>query len=119
MLVGLAMNGGTLKMTAVAQLTEALQGFDAAAKSADKVMETAESAGDVATMQKIAAEEQAARDAFYAPAGLSFNSYYHTLDRVFTSFPEILFAGDNASVQRAAAERLTAALRNATAALSR
>jgi hypothetical protein len=95
----------------------ALKDFDAKAKAIDKAMAAAESAGDAATMQKLAAKEQAARDAFYAPNGLAFNAYYHTVDRVFVSFPEIVFAGDNAKAQQAAVERFTSALQTASTAL--
>jgi hypothetical protein len=68
-------------------------------------------------MQKLAAQEQAARDAFYMPGGLSFNAYYHSLDRVFTSFPEFVFAGSDTKAQQAAVDRATAALQKATGAL--
>ncbi|MFN2450097.1 MAG: hypothetical protein ABR508_10000 [Candidatus Baltobacteraceae bacterium] len=69
-------------------------------------------------MQKIAAKEQAARDAFYAPDGLAFNRYYHSTDRVFVSFPDVLFAGGDARVQQAAIDRFTAALTAAAKALA-
>jgi hypothetical protein len=51
------------------------------------------------------------------PNGLSFNAYYHSLDRVFMSFPEIVFAASDTSAQQAAVERATTALQTATAAL--
>lgn len=98
-------------------LMQAIKEFDVAAKGADKAMAAAEASGNVAAMQKLAAQEQAARDAFYVPSGLSFNKYYHSLDRVFTSFPEIVFAGSDAKAQQAAVDRFTATLQNATAAL--
>jgi hypothetical protein len=106
--------GGKLSLT---DLTQALRAFDAAARITDNAMATAEAAGDVATMQKLAAQEQAARDAFYDPNGLSFNKYYHSLDRVFTSFPEVMFAGPDPKAQQAAVDRFTTALQNATNAL--
>ena len=37
------------------------------------------------------------RDAFFMPDGLLINAYYHTVDRVYTSFPEIVFAGVKAT----------------------
>lgn len=118
MVAAMALRGGTLKPASLAPLMAALKSFDAAAKNADTAMAAAETAGDTSAMARIAAQEQAARDAFYAPNGLAFNAYYHTLDRVFTSFPEIVFAGDDAKAQQAAIERFAAALQSATAALS-
>jgi N-acetylated-alpha-linked acidic dipeptidase len=116
MLSAVAMDGKVDRM-ALMSLMLALKDFDAKAKAIDKAMAAAESAGDAATMQKLAAKEQAARDAFYAPNGLAFNAYYHTVDRVFVSFPEIVFAGDNAKAQQAAVERFTSALQTASTAL--
>jgi hypothetical protein len=108
---------GKIPMTSFVSFSQALKAFDANAKAADKAMAAAEAAGDVATMQKLAAQEQAARDAFYMPNGLSFNPYYHSLDRVFTSFPELVFAVSDAKAQQAALDRFTRALQNAAAAL--
>ena len=99
-------------------LLAALKGFTDAAEAADKAMAAAETAGDAAAMQKIAAQEQAARAAFYAPDGLAFNRYYHSMDRVFVSFPEVMFAGSDATAQQAAIDRFTAATAAATAALT-
>jgi N-acetylated-alpha-linked acidic dipeptidase len=108
---------GKIPMTSIVGFTQALKAFDASAKAADKAMAAAEASGDAATMQKLAAQEQAARDAFYMPNGLSFNPYYHSLDRVFTSFPELVFAVSDAKAQQAALDRFTRALQNAAAAL--
>jgi hypothetical protein len=46
------------------------------------------------------------------------NSYYHTIDRVFTSFPEIVYAGGNPDTIRKALARALDAIARATAALS-
>lgn len=94
-----------------------LESFSAATRAIDVAMERAEAAGDTAAMQQLGAKEQAARDAFYDPAGLSFNKYYHARDRVFSTFPEIAFAGDNAVAQQAAIDRLATSLEDATNAL--
>ncbi|HEY2473601.1 MAG TPA: M28 family peptidase [Candidatus Cybelea sp.] len=98
-------------------LRQALDAYRAAAHETDLAMQKAEAAGDVAAMQAIAAREQAARDAFFVPDGLSFNAYYHTLDRVLTSFPEIAFAGNNTDAVKKAEARALTAIQNAAAAL--
>jgi N-acetylated-alpha-linked acidic dipeptidase len=98
-------------------LRDALNGYQAAAHDTDVAMQQAELKGDVAAMQRIAAQEQASRDAFFMAGGLLQNSYYHTIDRVFTSFPEIVFAGGKADVAKKGYDRMMTAIANATAAL--
>ena len=83
-------------------LRDRLTAFKSAAHATDVAMQQAEAAGDVAAMRAIAAREQAARDAFYVPGGLLENASYHTIDRVFTSFPEIVFAGGRKTSRRKA-----------------
>jgi N-acetylated-alpha-linked acidic dipeptidase len=101
----------------LSDLRDALVAYQAAAHSTDVAMQKAEAAGDVATMTQLAAKEQASRDAFYAPDGLLQQSAYHTIDRVFTSFPEIVFAGKDKAKKATAVERMTTAVKSATAAL--
>lgn len=101
----------------LSELRQALTVYQAAAHATDVAMQQAEAKGDVATMQTIAAREQASRDAFYAPDGLLQNAYYHTLDRVYTSFPEIAFAGGKTDTIRKGMDRATSAIQNATVAL--
>ncbi|HET9391907.1 MAG TPA: M28 family peptidase [Candidatus Rubrimentiphilum sp.] len=101
----------------VQMLAQALANFSAAAKSTDDAMARAEAAGDVATMQQLGAKEQSVRDAFYIPSGLSFNRYYHTIDRVLAPYPEVTYAGDDPKAQQAAVDRFTAAVEAATNAL--
>jgi N-acetylated-alpha-linked acidic dipeptidase len=98
-------------------LIAVLTAFQNAATQTDDVMSKAQDAADVATMQALAAKESAARAAFYMPDGLSFNKYYHTIDRVYASYPEVLFAGHDIKAQQAAIDRITACIQNATAAL--
>jgi N-acetylated-alpha-linked acidic dipeptidase len=99
------------------KLREALEAYRAAAHESDLAMQQAEAKGDVAEMQAIAAREQASRDAFYVSDGLLENAYYHTIDRVFTSFPEIVFAGGKQGVVAKAYQRMLQAVTAATAAL--
>lgn len=113
MLVGVTMGKANLT-----QLNAALFAFQKAAAATDARMEKAAAAGDAATMQALAAQEQQARAAFYMPQGLSFNKYLHTMDRVFVSYPEVLFAGSNPKAQQAAIDRMTSAVNNATSALA-
>lgn len=99
-------------------LRDALVTYQAAAHRADLAMEQAEAQGNVARMQEIAAREQDARDAFYVPGGLLQNAYYRTIDRVFTSFPEIAYAGSDTDRLREGERRALHAVQDATEALS-
>jgi N-acetylated-alpha-linked acidic dipeptidase len=100
------------------ELRQALMQYQAAAHATDVAMQQAEAKGDVTTMQSIAAKEKAARDAFYMPDGLvSGYAYYHTIDRIFTSFPEIVFAGGKQDVISKAYDRMLKATQDATTAL--
>lgn len=101
----------------LAALQSALATFAAAAKATDEAMNKAEASGDTAAMQSLAAKEAQARAAFFEPAGLSFNKYYHSIDRVFMSYPEVLFSGNDPAAQQAAIDRMTSAVRRATSAL--
>ncbi len=101
----------------LAELREALVVYQAAAHTIDVAMQRAETKGDVVTMLQLAAKERAARDAFYAPDGLLENGYYHTIDRVFTSFPEIVFAGGKPEIVKKGEDRILHAIAEAAAAL--
>ncbi len=103
--------------TTLSDLRTALETYQTAAHATDAAMAKAEAAGDVATMNAIAAKEVASRNAFFLDDGLLQNSYYHTIDRVFTSFPEIVFAGKDQDQVSKATARMIAAVQNATAAL--
>jgi N-acetylated-alpha-linked acidic dipeptidase len=100
-----------------AGLRTALEAYQVAAHATDVAMQHAEESGDAAAMQALAIKEQAARDAFYVPDGLLENQYYHTIDRVFSSFPEIAFAGTDQATIAKAVQRATDAANAATAAL--
>jgi hypothetical protein len=110
--------GATMGKANLSHLAAALVAFSKAATATDAQMTKAEAAGDSATMQKLAAQEAQARGAFYVAEGLSFNKYVHTMDRVFVSYPEVLFAGDDPKAQQAAIDRMTDAITNATNALA-
>jgi len=99
------------------ELRTALETYRDAAHATDKAMAKAESSGDLATMHALAAKEQASRNAFYIADGTTFNPYYHTIDRVFISFPEVLFAAKDKEKQAKAVARMMAAVQSATAAL--
>ncbi|MDP9112016.1 MAG: M28 family peptidase, partial [Candidatus Eremiobacteraeota bacterium] len=95
-------------------LMAALEEFRVAAHATDLAMIGAEQSGNIAEMQALARKEQAARDAFFYPGGLTYNAYLHTIDRVFTSFPELAFAGPDKEVQKVALNRITSAVQSAT-----
>jgi len=101
----------------LAELRQALVSYQTSAHATDVAMQQAEAQGDAAAMQRIAVREQAARDAFYAVDGLIVNRYYHTIDRVFTSFPEIVYAGGKTDTVTKGLERIMSAIQNATVAL--
>lgn len=98
-------------------IRQALVQYQQAAHATDLEMQQAEAKGDVAAMESIAAREQASRDAFFMPDGLLINAYYHTLDRVYTSFPELVFAGGKQDVINKAHDRIISAVTTATTAL--
>lgn len=100
------------------ELRAALTQYRDAAHRTDLAMQQAETKADATAMASLAAREQASRDAFYLPGGLLENSYYHTIDRLYTSFPEIVFAGADDAVAKSAYDRILTAVRNATAALA-
>lgn len=101
----------------LADLRQPLLDYQSAAHATDVAMQAAEAKGEVAAMQSLAAKEQASRDAFYVTGGLLQNGYYHTIDRVFTSFPEIAFAGAKTDTIKKCQDRILHAIANATAAL--
>jgi UDP-N-acetylmuramoylalanine-D-glutamate ligase len=100
------------------ELRQALTQYRDAAHRTDLAMQQAETQADATAMASIAARERASRDAFYIPGGLLENSYYHTIDRLYTSFPEIVFAGADDAAAKSAYDRILQAVRNATAALT-
>jgi N-acetylated-alpha-linked acidic dipeptidase len=100
------------------ELRPPLEAYRAAAQATDAAMARAEAQGNIAAMQALAAREQASRDAFFISGGLLQNAYYHTIDRVFTSFPEIAYAGGNPDTIKKALARALNAIAQATAALN-
>ncbi len=102
----------------LSELRAPLEAYRAAAHATDVAMARAESQGDATAMHALAEREQASRDAFFISGGLLQNSYYHTIDRVFTSFPEIAYAGGNPDTIKKALARALNAIAQATAALS-
>jgi N-acetylated-alpha-linked acidic dipeptidase len=98
-------------------LRTALEAYQAAGYTTDAAMQRAEASGNVSAIRALAAKEQASRDAFFVPEGLIENPYYHTLDRVFSSFPEIMYSGTDLTMMAKAVRRATDAVVAATAAL--
>jgi N-acetylated-alpha-linked acidic dipeptidase len=104
-----------------AALRTKLAAFSDAAKTVDAKMLAAERSGDATIMGALAAKVATSRDAFYSPDGLSYNRYWHTIDRFVRPFPEVSYASyetdGRAEKMKAAIDRLTAAVEKATAAL--
>ena len=105
--------GATMGKANVAPLSAALASYDAAAKAMDAQMAQAEASGNSAAMIAIAAKEQQARDAFFDPDGLAFNKFYHTFDRVYVSYPEVLLAGSDPKAAQTAIDRAAGAANKA------
>jgi hypothetical protein len=98
-----------------------LAAFAGAAGAVDTKMIAAERGGDVAAMEALSAKSAAARDAFYSADGLSYNRYWHTIDRLVVAFPEVNYASyetdGKVAKMNAALARLSAAVAAATTAL--
>ena len=101
----------------LSDMRTALEQYRDAAHATDDAMAKAEASGDLTTMNALAAKEQASRNAFYVAGGTLFSPYYRTIDRVYTSFPELIFAGKDPAKQMQAAARMMTAIQSATAAL--
>ena len=102
----------------LAELRRALDTYKAAAHATDVAMQQAETAGNIGAMESLAAREQASREAFFVADGLIQDAYYQTIDRVFTSFPELVFSGGKDEVRKKGLERIMNAVQTATAALN-
>jgi N-acetylated-alpha-linked acidic dipeptidase len=90
------------------------------AKAFDAKLRSAERSGDVAPIDALERHAMIARDAFWMPGGLTFNKYWHTIDRLVAPFPELSYAAydtDKAAKIKIALDRLAASVRKATDAL--
>jgi hypothetical protein len=93
----------------------------ATAKLFDASLLAAERSGDVASIDARERQAEIARDTFWMPDGLSYNKYWHTIDRFVAPFPELNYAayettGRDAAVA-AALGRLETSVDKATNAL--
>jgi hypothetical protein len=99
-----------------------LTAFQTAAKAVDAKAAAAERAGDAAAMDALYAKAEVARASFYMPDGLTYNKYWHTIDRYVAPFPEVNYASyetdGRAEKVKVALDRLGAAADHATAALT-
>ena len=105
----------------VTALRTKLDAFLTAATAVDEKMIAAEQAGDVTTMDALQVKIAEARDAFYSADGLSYNRYWHAIDRLVQPYPEIYYAAfetdDRVGKMNAAVARFGNAVDKATAAL--
>ncbi|MBD5653904.1 MAG: M28 family peptidase [Candidatus Eremiobacteraeota bacterium] len=93
----------------------------ATAQTFDAKLQSAERSGEPAAVDALERRAMVARDVFWMPGGLSYNKYWHTIDRLVSPFPELNNAAfdTNKSVAVAAAlERLMIAVQKATSALA-
>jgi N-acetylated-alpha-linked acidic dipeptidase len=103
-------------------LRKDLLAYRSAAAAFDAKLQAAERAGDTATLDALESKAMLARDAFWMSDGLSYNRYWHTIDRYISAFPEVNYAAfetqDRAAKVTAALDRLRAAIARAIAAIS-
>ncbi len=99
-----------------------LVAYRSAAVAFDAQLLAAERAGDSAKLDALEAKAMLARDAFYQPGGLTYNKYWHTIDRVVAALPELNYAAydpDNRDAMvKEALGRLIASTEKATSALT-
>ena len=94
--------------------------YQITAKAFDAKLWAAERGGDAAAIDALERYAMIARDVFWMPNGLSYNKYWHTIDRLVAPFPELNYAAfdaDKAGKEKAALDRLGAAVDKATDAL--
>ena len=105
-----------------APLRAKIAAYATSAAAFDVKLLVAERSGDAAALAALERRASAARDAFWMPGGLSYNKYWHTLDRNVIPFPELNFAAyettDRDAKVRAALARLSAAVIRASDAIS-
>jgi len=105
----------------VKALRTKLDAFLTAATAIDEKMIAAERGGDIATMDALQVKIAESRAAFYSADGLSYNRYWHALDRLVVPYPEVYYAAyesdDRVAKMNAAVDRFTNAVDKATAAL--
>lgn len=90
------------------------------ARSFDAKLVAAERAGDPAAIDALERRAMVARDAFWMPNGLSYNKYWHTIDRFVAPFPEVNYAAYDSNkdaMVKAALDRLISSVEKATQAL--
>jgi hypothetical protein len=96
--------------------------YQAAAHAFDAKLLAAERSGDAASLEGLERRAMAARDVFWMPDGLTYNKYWHTIDRFVAPFPEVNYAAyettDRDTKVRAALDRLRASIGKAIADLS-
>ncbi len=105
-----------------APLKSAMVAYRDAAKTFDGSLFTAERAGDATALAALERRAMVARDTFWMPEGLSYNHFWHTIDRYVVPFPELSFATfettDRDAKIATALDRLRAAIVKATTAIS-
>jgi N-acetylated-alpha-linked acidic dipeptidase len=105
-----------------APLQDRVRAYHAAALAFDANLQTAERSGNAAQLDALAGKAAEARDVFWMPDGLSYNKYWHTIDRYTSAFPELNFAsfeteGRDAKI-KAALGRLIDSVNRAVTAVS-
>jgi N-acetylated-alpha-linked acidic dipeptidase len=104
-----------------APLRAKMTAYLSAAKAFDAKLLAAERSGDVSAIDALERHAMVARDVFWMPDGLSYNKYWHTIDRLVAPFPELNYAAYDAhkdAMIKAALDRLAASVQKATGALA-
>jgi hypothetical protein len=99
-----------------------LSAYHNAAVAFDAKLRSAERSGDMAQVDALETQAMTARDVFWMPEGLTYNKYWHTIDRLVSPFPELNYAAfatkDRDAALKIAFDRLSAAVDRAIAALT-
>jgi len=96
--------------------------YESAARAFDARLVAAERSGDEAALEPLERKAMVARDVFWMPGGLTYNKYWHTIDRFVAPLPELNYAAYETTNRDAdvkvALDRLTAALQKAITAIT-
>jgi N-acetylated-alpha-linked acidic dipeptidase len=95
--------------------------YEVAAKAFDARLLAAERSGDPSTLDTLEKKAMIARDSFWMPDGLTYNKYWHTIDRNVIPLPELNYAAfettNRDADMKTALDRLETCIQKATDAL--
>jgi N-acetylated-alpha-linked acidic dipeptidase len=102
-------------------LRDKAMAYEAAAKAFDARLLAAEHSGDPSALDGLEKKAKIARDVFWMPNGLTYNKYWHTIDRNVIPLPELNYAAfettNRDADMKTALDRLETCIQKATDAL--